>query len=314
VSVTSSKNKVPELAPIHIIGVPLDLGGNRRGTDMGPSAFRIAGFGEQLTRLGRVVVDKGDIVTPIPETKGPGDIRKRYMREIAKVCHKLFQSALASLDEGALPIVLGGDHSLGAGSVAASAAFQRKRGHKLGLIWVDAHGDMNRPDTSGSGNVHGMPLAALLGPEPAELARLGGESPAVLAEHTVLVGIRNLDDIEKQLVRQSKVHVFTMKDVDRLGIAQVMERALALAGAGTGGIHVSFDMDVCDPAIAPGVGTPVKGGLDYREAHVVMEMIAEAGTLTALDLVEVNPTLDIRNTTAELGTELALSAMGKQIL
>ena len=302
------------MQPIHIIGVPLDLGGNRRGTDMGPSAFRIAGLGEQLTRLGRTVVDKGDIVTPIPETKGPGDVKKRYVKEIAKVCQKLYQTALASLEEGAIPIVLGGDHSIGAGSVAAAASYQRKQGKSLGLIWVDAHGDMNRPDTSDSGNVHGMPLAALLGPEPAELARIGGDGPSVLAANTVLVGIRNLDEIEKQLVRQSQVHIFTMKEVDRMGIAQVMERALALAGDGTGGIHVSFDLDVCDPSIAPGVGTAVKGGLDYREAHLVMELAAESGRLTSLDLVEVNPTLDLRNTTAELGTELALSAMGKRIL
>jgi arginase len=302
------------MQPIHIIGVPLDLGGNRRGTDMGPSAFRIAGIGEQLTRLGRTVVDKGDIITPIPELKGPGDVRKRYVRDIARVCQKLFQSSLASLHEGALPIVLGGDHSLGAGSVAASAAFLRARGESLGLIWVDAHADMNRPDSSESGNVHGMPLAALLGPEPAELARIGGDQPSVLARNTVLVGIRNLDEVEKKLVRASNVHVFTIKEVDRLGIAQVMERALAIAGDGTGGIHVSFDMDVCDPSIAPGVGTAVKGGLDYREAHVVMEMASESGRVVALDLVEVNPTLDLRNTTAELGTELALSAMGKQIL
>jgi arginase len=302
------------MQPIHLIGVPLDLGGNRRGTDMGPSAFRIAGIGEQLTRLGRTVVDKGDIVTPIPEIKGPGDVRKRYVKDITKVCLKVFQTTLASLEDGAMPIVLGGDHSLGAGSVAASAAFHRKRGQRVGVIWVDAHADMNRPDTSPSGNVHGMPLAALIGPEPAELARIGGEVPAVLAAQTVLVGIRNLDEVEKQIVRQSGVHVFTMKEVDRLGIAQVMERAIALAGNGTGGIHVSFDMDVCDPSIAPGVGTAVRGGLNYREAHVVMEMIAESGRLTALDLVEVNPTLDIRNTTAELGTELALSAMGKRIL
>jgi arginase len=302
------------MKPIHLIGVPLDLGGNRRGTDMGPSAFRIAGIGEQLSRLGRTVSDKGDIVTPIPEAKGPGDVKKRYVRDIAKVCTKVFQTTIASLEEGALPIVLGGDHSLGAGSVAASAAFHRRQGQRVGVIWVDAHADMNRPDTTQSGNVHGMPLAALLGPEPAELARIGGEVPAVLSQHTVLVGLRNLDDVEKQLVRQSQVHVFTMKDIDRLGIAQVMEKALALAADGTGGIHVSFDMDVCDPSIAPGVGTAVRGGLNYREAHVVMELIAESGHLTALDLVEVNPTLDLRNTTAELGTELALSAMGKQIL
>lgn len=302
------------MQPIHLIGVPLDLGGNRRGTDMGPSAFRIAGIGEQLSRLGRTVVDKGDLVTPTPETKGFGDEHKKYVKDIARVCQKLCQAVLSSLDEGAIPIVLGGDHSLGAGSVAAASAFQRKQGKKLGLIWVDAHGDMNTPETSDSGNVHGMPLAALLGPEPAELARIGGDEPAVLAEHTVLVGIRNLDEIEKQLVRRSKVHVFTMKDIDRLGITQVMERAITLASRGTGGIHVSFDMDVCDPLIAPGVGTAVKGGLDYREAHVVMEMAAECGRITSLDLVEVNPTLDLRNTTAELGTELALSAMGKQIL
>jgi arginase len=300
--------------PIHLIGVPLDLGGNRRGTDMGPSAFRIAGIREQLAGLNRLVVDKGDIATPIPETKGPGDPRKRYVKEITRVCQKVYQVVLGSLDEGAIPIVLGGDHSLAAGSVAATSSWLRKSGQKLGLIWVDAHGDMNRPDTSDSGNVHGMPLAALLGPEPAELARLAGDSPAVLANHTVLVGIRNLDEIEKKLVKASNVHVFTMKEIDRMGIAQVMERALSLACEGTGGVHVSFDMDVCDPAIAPGVGTAVKGGLDYREAHVVMEMVAECGKLTSLDLVEVNPTLDLRNTTAELGTELALSAMGKQIL
>ena len=302
------------MQPIHLIGVPLDLGGNRRGTDMGPSAFRIAGIREQLSRLGRIVVDKGDIPSPIPEAKGAGDQRKKYVKDIARVCQKLFQFSLASLEEGALPIALGGDHSLGAGSVAATSAFLRKRGKKLGLIWVDAHGDMNTPETSGSGNVHGMPLAALLGAEPIELARIGGEGPAVLPANTVLVGIRNLDEVEKKNVRASKVHIFTMKDVDRLGITQVMERALTIAGRGTGGVHVSFDLDVCDPSIAPGVGTAVKGGLDYREAHVVMEMAAESGRLTSLDLVEVNPTLDLRNTTAELGTELALSAMGKQIL
>jgi arginase len=298
---------------VHIIGVPLDLGGNRRGTDMGPSAFRIAGIGEQIAALGWSVTDKGDIPSPIPEAKGPGDAKKRYVREIAKVCQRLYQASLASLDEGALPIALGGDHSLGAGSVAAAAVHVRKRGKALGLIWVDAHGDMNGPSSTTSGNVHGMPLAALLGREPAEL-QFGDGTPAVLAKHTVLVGIRNLDDREKEIVRAAKVHVFTMKEIDRLGIAEVMERAISLASRGTGGFHVSYDLDVCDPTVAPGVGTPVKGGLSYREAHVVMEMVAESGKLTSLDLVEVNPTLDIRNTTAELGTELALSALGKNIL
>jgi arginase len=298
----------------HLIGVPLDLGGNRRGVDMGPSALRIATLAEQLTGLGVTVVDKGDVPTPLPETKGPGDPRKRYVKEITKVCQRLFQTSLASLHEGALPIVLGGDHSLGAGSVAATAAWMATRQQPLGVIWVDAHADINSPATSPSGNVHGMPLAALLGGEPLELARIGGDGPSIRPEHTVLVGIRNLDDREKEIVKASGVHAFTMKDIDRLGIAEVMDRALAAASKGTGGVHVSFDLDVCDPSIAPGVGTPVKGGLDYREAHFVMEAIAESGRLVALDLVEVNPALDLRNTTAELATELALSAFGKRIL
>ena len=299
---------------VHLIGIPLDLGGNRRGTDMGPSAFRIAGLPDRLASLGLSVTDKGDIPSPIPEAKGAGDQRKRYARDIGKICQKLFQMALTSFEEGALPISLGGDHSLAAGSVAAAAAFQRRKGKALGLIWVDAHGDMNTPASSESGNVHGMPLAALLGRDPIELAQFAGDLPAVLPRHTVLVGIRNLDEREKEMVRSSKVHVFTMKEVDRLGMAEVMERAIALASRGTGGFHVSFDLDVCDPAIAPGVGTPVKGGLSYREAHVAMEMVAESGRLTSLDLVELNPTLDLRNTTAEFGTELALSALGKRIL
>jgi arginase len=299
---------------VHIIGVPLDLGGNRRGTDMGPSAFRIAGLAEQLTALGLSVTDKGDVPSPIPEAKGAGDPRKRYVKEIAKVCQRLFQTALASFAEGATPLALGGDHSLAAGSVSAAAVHVRKQNKPLGLIWVDAHGDMNNPASTGSGNVHGMPLAALLGTGPGELAHFAGEAPAVLARHTVLVGIRNLDEREKQIVRASKAHVFTMKEIDRLGIAEVMERAIAIAGRGTGGFHVSYDLDACDPTVAPGVGTPVKGGLSYREAHVVMEMIAESGRMTSLDLVEVNPALDVRNTTAELGMELALSAFGKNIL
>jgi arginase len=235
------------------------------------------------------------------------------VKDIARVCQKLYQTCLASFADGAMPIVLGGDHSLGAGSVAAAATHMRKTGKPLGLIWVDAHADMNNPASSESGNVHGMPLAALLGAEPAEL-HIAPQSPAVLAKHTVLVGLRNLDEVEKKIVRASKVHVFTMKDIDNLGITEVMARAIAIATRGTGGFHVSYDLDVCDPTVAPGVGTPVRGGLSYREAHVVMEMVAESGKLTSLDLVEVNPTLDIRNTTAELGIELALSALGKSIL
>lgn len=303
------------MTPINIIGVPLDLGGGRRGVDMGPSAFRIARLADQLRALGYDVVDKGDIEAPIPESKAPRDESKRYVTEIARVCQDLYQATLASLGEQAIPLALGGDHSLAAGTVAAAETWAREsKGLPLGLLWVDAHGDMNTPDTSPSGNVHGMPLAALLGPEPVELARIGGRRPAVRPEHTVLVGIRNLDDTEKALVRASGVHVFTMKDIDRRGMAEIAELAVKLASVGTAGIHVSFDMDVCDPSIAPGVGTPVRGGLDYREAHLLMEIISDSGRMTSLDLVEVNPTLDVRNMTAELGTELAASALGLRIL
>jgi arginase len=298
----------------HIIGVPLDLGGNRRGVDMGPSALRIAGLAERLSSLGLQVIDEGDLVTPIPEVKSVGDPRKKYIREIARVCDRLYKTSLNVLHSGGLPLVLGGDHSLGAGSVAATSDFLRKDDRPVGLLWVDAHGDMNTPSSSGSGNVHGMPLAALLGSEPAELSRIGGFSPKVRPEHTVLIGIRNLDEREKEIVRASRVHFFTMKDIDRSGIASIVEQALTLAGRGTGGIHLSFDLDVCDPAIAPGVGTPVKGGLDYREAHTLMEIVADSGLLRALDLVEVNPILDDRNTTAALACELAASALGQKII
>jgi arginase len=303
------------MKPVHIIGVPLDLGGGRRGVDMGPSAFRIAGLGDRLAALGYPVADKGDLAAPIPETQKQRDERKKYINDIAKVCQKLYQSSLASFDEGAMPLVLGGDHSLAAGSVAAAAEWAKKTtGLPIGLLWVDAHGDMNTPATSLSGNVHGMPLAALLGSEPAELSKIGTFAPKVLPAHTVIIGVRNLDEREKVAVRDSHVHVFTMKDIDRQGIAAIVEQAVNLAGNGTAGIHVSFDMDVCDPLIAPGVGTPVKGGLNYREAHMVMEIVADSGRLTSLDLVEVNPTLDMQNTTAQLGTELALSALGMKIL
>jgi arginase len=301
--------------PIRIIGVPLDLGGNRRGVDMGPSALRIAGLGERVAALGYSVTDAGDVRAPIPETQQPYDERKKYIRDIAAVCQTLYDTSLGALREGALPIVLGGDHSVAAGSVGASAEWARAtKSLPIGLLWVDAHGDMNTPATSPSGNVHGMPLAALLGPEPSELANIGGFSPKALPAKTVLIGVRNLDEREKIAVRDSRIHVFTMKDIDRQGIASIVEQAIVLAGHQTAGIHVSFDMDACDPQIAPGVGTPVKGGLNYREAHMVMEIVADSGLLTALDMVEVNPTLDVRNTTAQLGVELTLSALGKKIL
>jgi arginase len=281
---------------------------------MGPSAIRIAGLAERLTSIGNTVVDRGDLPTPIPETKAERDPRKKYIREIARVCQRLYTSVSQSLEEGALPIVVGGDHSIAAGSVGASADFAANQQADIGLIWVDAHGDMNTPETTTSGNVHGMPLAALVGTEPNELATIGRRVPKVRADRTVLIGVRNLDQLEKDQIRGSLIHVFTMKEIDQHGIAAVMKRAIAIASKSTLGIHVSFDLDVCDPAIAPGVGTPVKGGLDYREAHMVMEMVADSGRLMGLDLVEINPILDSQNQTAILGAELAMSALGQGIL
>jgi arginase len=302
------------MSSIHLIGVPLDLGAGRRGVDMGPSAFRIAGLADRIASLGHQVVDRGDVSSPIPETQELRDARKKYIHAIARVCDELYEASRRSLEAGALPLVLGGDHSVAAGSVAAAAGWARQKQKPIGLIWIDAHGDMNTPDTSPSGNVHGMPLAALLGPEPFELANIGGWSPKIEPARSVLVGVRNLDDREKAAVRASGVHVFTMKEIDRQGVSAVAEQAVKLAGAGTAGIHVSFDLDACDPSIAPGVGTPVRGGLDYREAHLIMEIVADSGLLTSLDMTEVNPSLDVRNTTADLGTELVLSALGKKIL
>jgi arginase len=303
------------MRPVHIIGVPLDLGGGRRGVDMGPSAFRVAGLSERLSNLGYVVVDQGDLPAPIPETQELHDERKKYIHDIARVCQRLYDTSLRSFESGALPLVLGGDHSLAAGSVAAAAGWAAKtRKLPIGLLWIDAHGDMNTPATSPSGNVHGMPLAALLGPEPAELSQIGGWSPKVFPASTVLLGVRNLDDREKAAVRESHVHVFTMNDIDRQGIASIAEQAVGLAGKNTAGIHLSFDLDVCDPMIAPGVGTPARGGLNYREAHMVMEIVADSGLLGSLDMTEVNPTLDMQNATAQLGTELVLSALGMKIL
>lgn len=302
------------MAAIHLLGVPLDLGGGRRGVDMGPSALRIAGLAERLSLLGHRVSDDGNVETPVPETCPSGDPRQRYMTPIAQVCQKLFERAHGILASGGIPVVLGGDHSVAAGSVSATAAHGRGLGLPVGLIWIDAHGDMNSPVSTISGNVHGMPLAALLGPEPAALAHLGGTGPQVRPELTVLIGVRNLDEREKTIVRNSRVQVFTMKDIDRLGLSAVMDQALALTTTGTAGLHVSFDLDACDPSIAPGVGTPVKGGLNYREAHTAMEMVADTGRLLALDLVEVNPVLDHRNATAELACELAASAFGQRII
>ena len=299
---------------VDIVGVPLDLGAGRRGVDMGPSAFRIAGVARAIRDLGCEVHDLGDIHVPIPEIIGEHARKARFVREIGQACTAIFPLVRDSLRAGHLPISLGGDHSLAAGSIAGSAAAMAGTGRQLGILWVDAHADMNTPESSPSGNVHGMPLAAVLGSGPRELVEVGGFSPKVQPDRCAVVGLRNLDEREKDLVRRSGVLAYTMKDIDRRGMAAVLDEVLDTLGRGGAALHVSFDMDSIDPAVSPGVGTPVRGGLSYREAHLLMEMVADSRRLAALDVVEVNPILDTRNSTAALGVELILSALGKNIL
>ena len=300
---------------IRVIGVPLDLGASRRGVDMGPSAVRVAGLEARLEALGHVVDDGGNVAVAIAETKKITDPSAKYLKEITATCIKHADLVLKSLEQGYTPLVLGGDHSVAAGTVSGAAEFYRKTSQGIGLIWIDAHSDINTPDSSPSGNVHGMPLAALLGLWPSELANIGGFSPKVLPENTVIIGVRDVDDTEKEHIRKAGItEVYTMRDIDERGMRTVMEEALRTAGRGTAGYHVSLDMDWIDPEDAPGVGTPVRGGATYREAHLAMEIIADHGRMTSFEIVEVNPVIDEHNRTADLAVELAMSAFGKKIL
>ncbi|HXA56394.1 MAG TPA: arginase [Candidatus Acidoferrum sp.] len=299
---------------IRIIGVPMDLGASRRGVDMGPSAVRVAGLNARLKQLGRQVEDVGNVPVPQPEEQPYGEKKARYLGEIAETCKTLSEFVQKALDEDSFPLVLGGDHSIAAGTVAGAAAHFHKKSKRIGLIWLDAHGDMNTPETSPSGNVHGMPLAAIMGSGPPELAGLAGITPMVEPRSVSLVGIRELDAKERRFVKESGVHVFTMRDIDERGMREVMAEALRFAGDDTAGIAVSLDMDFVDPADAPGVGTPVRGGVTYREAHLALEMIADTRSMISFELVEINPVIDLHNTTATLGVELIQSGLGKKIL
>lgn len=300
---------------IRVIGVPLDLGASRRGVDMGPSAVRVAGLEARLEALGHRVSDAGNIPVEIAETRTPGDKTARYLKEIAKTCARTADAAIASLDAGEIPLLLGGDHSMAAGSVSGVAEFYRRHGQKIGLVWLDAHSDINTPETSPSGNVHGMPLAALMGLGPEPLSGLLGFTPKIAPQNTALIGVRNIDPAERDNLRRAGIAaVYTMRDIDERGMRAVMEEALAAVGQGTAGYHVSLDMDWIDPREAPGVGTPVRGGATYREAHLAMEIVADHGRLVSLDIVEVNPVIDEHNRTADLAVELACSAFGKKIL
>jgi arginase len=303
---------VPE--KIRIIGVPMDLGASRRGVDMGPSALRVAGLQPRLKQLGRQVEDVGNILVRQPEEQPYGEKKARYLSEIAEICKALGDVVQKTLDEDLFPLVLGGDHSIAIGTVAGVAAHFQKTSKRIGLIWLDAHGDMNTPDTSPSGNVHGMPLAAIMGSGPTELTGLAGIMPMVEPRSVSLVGIRELDAKERRVVKESGVHVFTMRDIDERGMRDVMAEALRFSGDDTAGVAVSLDMDFVDPADAPGVGTPVRGGVTYREAHLALEMIADTRSMVSFELVEVNPVIDLHNTTATLGVELVLSGLGKKIL
>jgi arginase len=292
----------------------MDLGSGRRGVDMGPSAIRIAGLHDRLARLGHTVIDDGDLDLRNMEELKVGDLHARYLAEIARVNRVLAAVVQRAMRRGHFPLVLGGDHSIAVGTVAGVAAWGRSRGRKIGVLWVDAHSDINTPATSPSGNVHGMPLAALLGLGPAALTSIGGRFRKVAPENVALVGIRSVDDGERTHLRRLGVHVYTMADIDRHGIHVVMEKAIENVTHETGLVHVSFDLDSVDPSLAPGVGTPVKGGLDYREAHLVMESLAAARVMSSLEMVEVNPILDDRNRSAEFALELVESAFGKKIL
>jgi arginase len=299
---------------IHLLGVPMDLGSGRRGVDMGPSAIRIAGLADRLKDLGNKVVDEGDLDIKNMEELRVGDIKARYLKEITRASKLLSQKVERIVSRKGFPLVLGGDHSIAVGTISGIAAYCKRKRKKLGVLWVDAHGDINTPSTSPSGNIHGMPLAAVLGLGPRDLADLGGRQRKVDPANVALVGIRSLDDGEKRHLKQTGAHVFTMPDIDRQGIHRVMKKALSRVTDGTDFMHVSLDLDAVDPTIAPGVGTPVKGGLDYREAHLIMELISESRAMTSLEIVEVNPILDENNTSAEFAVELVQSAFGKKIL
>ena len=299
---------------IRIIGVPMDLGASRRGVDMGPSALRVAGLQTRLKQLGRQVEDIGNVPVPQAEEQHYGDKSAKYLAEIAETCKGLAETVRNTLDEGLIPLVLGGDHSIAVGTTAGVADHFNAQSKRIGMIWLDAHGDMNTPESSPSGNVHGMPLAAIMGSGPPELVGLAKIKPMVESRNVVLVGIRELDSKERRFAKESGVHVFTMRDLDERGMREVMAEALRFAGDDTAGVAVSLDMDFVDPSDAPGVGTPVRGGATYREAHLAMEMIADSHSMVSFELVEINPVIDLHNATALLGVELVLSGLGKKIL
>ncbi|HTQ86673.1 MAG TPA: arginase [Candidatus Solibacter sp.] len=299
---------------IRIIGVPMDLGASRRGVDMGPSALRVGGLAQQLKSMGHQVEDVGNVLVKQAEEQHYGEKRAKYLAEIVETCKGLAHIVEKTLEDGLLPLVMGGDHSVALGTMGGVSSFFRKKEKRVGLLWLDAHADMNTPDSSPSGNIHGMPLAAIAGYGPDELTQIAGFKPMVNPHNISMVGIRDIDAKERRIIKESGVHVFTMRDLDERGMRQVMAEAIRFALDETDGISVSLDLDFVDPADAPGVGTPVRGGVTYRESHLALEMIADTKAVTSLEIVEVNPVIDQHNQTASLGIELMLSGLGKKIL
>ncbi len=300
---------------IRIIGVPMDLGTTRRGVDMGPFAVRYADLRERLEAIGHVVEDGGNVDVPFREDADKGAQRgARFLGAITDVCASLAGRTREALDAGRTPLILGGDHSIAAGSIAGAAAHFAARGGRLGVLWIDAHGDVNTPGSSRSGNVHGMPLAHLLGHGDELLANVAGPAPALRPSDVSLLGVRDLDDAEREHIEAWALPTFTMRTIDERGVRAVVTDAIASASRETTALWASLDLDVVDPAIAPGVGTAVQGGMTLREAHLVMELLADTGRLAGMDVVEVNPVIDVHNRTADLAAQLTLSAFGKRIL
>ncbi|MCI0661047.1 MAG: arginase [Acidobacteria bacterium] len=299
---------------VTIIGVLMDLGADRRGVDMGPSAIRVADLNGRLAELGYQVIDEGNFVVRNAEMMQITDRQLKYLPEIAAACQKLSAQVQTALERDSIPIILGGDHSIAIGSVSGLASYYRKRDQQIGVIWFDAHGDMNTAETSPSGNIHGMPLAAILGRGAKELTEINGFSPKVYPENCVLIGARSIDPEEAAAIKSSNIRVMTMRELDERGMSAIIDEAVWLASRNTAGFHVTMDMDFVDPFYAPGVGTPVPGGPTYRESHLAMEKIADSGRMISFELTEVNPVLDVSNRTAELGVQLILSAFGKKIM
>jgi arginase len=295
---------------ISLIGVPMDFGQDLRGVDMGPAAVRYTGLIARLRELGHTVRDRGDVPIPIRDEAVPEPVPgNTYVEEITRICQAIFTLGRRVIEKGDFPLFVGGDHSISVGTVAAAGSGK----DPLGLIWVDAHGDFNTPDTSPSGNIHGMPLAILMGEGHPDLVNVGRHGPKVLPENVVMIGLRDIDPIEKTRLKGSGVTVFTMRDIDEQGISTVANKAV-MKFAHMKRIHLTLDMDALDPVEAPGVGTPVPGGITYREAHLLMEILADSKKVGSMDLVEINPILDVANKTAKLAVELTLSALGKSIL